>query len=696
MTVNHYFSSTGTARARHHPTPLFRGGASASCALTAGLRLAGWWRATLLSLVLLTASLIGAGQEATVQERPFQLEESAAGRDIRSVLQEVDALRKVQPDSAIARATEAYQRALRANHYPSIAATLLKLGACYFDQEDYLKSLFYFEQAYPYCLLSGSEQRGLLGDFYNSKANVLLAQGYYDSSILYYYRSLVQLHHQVDTNQAGYMLTYANLGSALTLAGEQKQALFYLNASQRFARTLGSDRIIAQNYENIGLNFVKRGDRETARRYYEKAREIYRKLDYRENEQRIYYLIGLLEGKAGNYTQARHLLDTALRMLPGTGRENASILIAYGDLHFSLKEFKTAMAYYQQAVAICREKGTAFEMLMPLYQLAQCAHALDRPDAAFRYQKTYSDLKDSLMTLKNREVINRLEVKYRTAEQSRALATQQLQLIQQERDLLSRNMWIIIILAAFLGLLSMLIVFYFRQKQKQNRQKALMQQLAWEQQEGLRQALVDGEERERQRIARELHDGVASMLSAAKMHLDMPPGDKPASALPETYSNGLKLLDEAYNLIRNTAHSLAPPSQLFEKGLAAAINRYCRQVSKPGTLEIFFNRYGPEPELPQDFSLSVYRIVQELIHNALKHAEATELLVEISVLDAQLLLQVEDNGNGRLDLDALPEGRGLRNLMQRVRLLEGKMEVDSQPEAGTAFRIIFELKNGSV
>lgn len=626
---------------------------------------------------------------AAAQEQPWRLDRQDDSAAFRAIMHEVNSLRKIHPDSAIARAGAAYQLALRLNHYPFVAAALLKLGACYFDEKDYVRSRFYFDKAYAYCLLSGRDQHRLLGDFYNSKANVLLAQGYYDSSILYYYRSLVQLKRQKDTNQVGYMLSYANLGSALTLAGEQKQALFYLKASQRFARMLEDDRILAQNYENMGLNAVKQGDREAARAYYQKARDIYRDLDYRENEQRIYYLIGLLEGKLGNYTQARHLLDTALRMLPGTARENASILIAYGDLHFSSKEFRSAMTYYQQAVAICRERGTAFEMLMPLYQLAQCAHALHMPEAAFRYQKAYSDLKDSLMTFKNREVINRLEVKYRTSEQSRALASQQLQLARQEKDLLRRNLWVIVTLAGFLFVLSALIVFYFRQKQKQSRQSARMQQLAWAQKEALRQALADGEERERQRIARELHDGVASMLSAARLHLDAPAAAKPA--LPETYENGLELLDEAYTIVRHTAHNLSPPAQLFEKGLAVAISRYCKRVSKPGTLEIFFDSYGRIPDLPPDFTLSVYRILQELIHNAVRHADATQLLVEISILEGQLLLQVEDNGNGNLRLDGLQEGAGLRNLLQRVELLGGKAEIDSHPGAGTAFRIIFRL-----
>src|SRR5690606_17317380 len=122
--------------------------------------------------------------------------------------------------------------------------------------------------------------------------------------------------------------------------------------------------------------------------------------------------------------------------------------------------------------------------------------------------------------------------------------------------------------------------------------------------------------------------------------------------------------DEAYTIVRHTAHNLSPPAQLFEKGLAVAISRYCKRVSKPGTREIFFDSYGRIPDLPPDFTLSVYRIFQELIHNAVRHADATQLLVEISILEGQLLLQVEDNGNGNLRLNGLQEGARLRSLLQ--------------------------------
>ncbi|MGX5816582.1 AraC family transcriptional regulator ligand-binding domain-containing protein [Chitinophaga lutea] len=200
----------------------------------------------------------------------------------------------------------------------------------------------------------------------------------------------------------------------------------------------------------------------------------------------------------------------------------------------------------------------------------------------------------------------------------------------------------------------------------------------------LSKALDSARELERSRIARELHDGVSGLLAAAKMHFSrlLPAGDE-----SHQYAVALSLLDDASREVRKTAHQLMPEI-LLEYGLDEALRRYCQTIGPLGNIRITYDRTGNPHRYEPAFELAVYRMAQELIHNAIKHAAPANVRVFLSLSRDWLQLDIDDDGKG-FDPAETPTGLGLDIMRKRVAEWNGEIAWTSAPQLGTQVRAQF-------
>jgi PAS domain S-box-containing protein len=203
-------------------------------------------------------------------------------------------------------------------------------------------------------------------------------------------------------------------------------------------------------------------------------------------------------------------------------------------------------------------------------------------------------------------------------------------------------------------------------------------------------AILQAQENERQRLGEVLHNGLGQVLYATKLRLDQL--DTPAlRALPDLaalHQQSVGLLAEAMRQNRTLAHELVPTS-LLHFGLAAAVRDVCQELSTP-RLRIACHILGEEPALPQPVQVTLFRLVQELTHNIVRHAGATEATLELETMPNGVSLRAEDNGHG-FDPLTVAEGLGLRTMRNAVALLGGTVAVDSSPEFGTHIRLRIPL-----
>ena len=203
-------------------------------------------------------------------------------------------------------------------------------------------------------------------------------------------------------------------------------------------------------------------------------------------------------------------------------------------------------------------------------------------------------------------------------------------------------------------------------------------------------AILQAQEDERRRLGEVLHNGLGQVLYATKLHLDQldTPALRALPALAGLHQQTVRLLAEAMRQNRTLAHELVPTS-LVDFGLAAAVRDVCRDLSTP-RLRIRCHVWGEELTLPQPVQVTLFRLVQELAHNIVRHAGATQAALELETMTGGVSLRAEDNGHG-FDPLTVTEGLGLRTVRQAVALLGGTVAVDSSPEFGTHIRLRIPL-----
>jgi len=247
--------------------------------------------------------------------------------------------------------------------------------------------------------------------------------------------------------------------------------------------------------------------------------------------------------------------------------------------------------------------------------------------------------------------------------------------------------YILIGSAAIIVIISLLI--YRNYRQKQNLQQQRIRELEKEQQLMAIDAVLKGEEQERTRLAKDLHDGLGGMLSGIKYsfqnikeNLVMTPDNHLA------FERGMDMLNSSIKEMRRVAHNMMPES-LVKFGLDTALKDFCQDINQSGAIQATYQSMGLEnAHLDQTTSISVYRIVQELINNTLKHASAKTAIVQVFKTNGEISITVEDDGKGFDPIILqMANGIGWSNIQSRVDFLKGKIDVQSDKGKGTSVHI---------
>ena len=314
------------------------------------------------------------------------------------------------------------------------------------------------------------------------------------------------------------------------------------------------------------------------------------------------------------------------------------------------------------------------------YYASRLAHEQRDFANALDHYKKFVSYRDSTVDENVLKNINEIEVKYETEKKDKALAEQKLELVQKESQLQRKKVQYGLMtgMTIFLLATSLLTWLFFRQRQKRKNQEIIT--LKREQQVKTLESLIEGEENERLRIAKELHDGVNGDLSAIKYKLTSLL-EKNAKIVNEL----VEMIDKSSRHVRAISHNLVPPA-LEKFSLLEALEDYCQTMNGIHKPQIDFQHLGESMRLSKNAEVNIYRIIQELVQNSIKHSEATEITVQTSHRANNLQIIVEDNGKGFDPGHIQTKGIGLANIHSRIEYLKGTMDFISN-EKGTSYTI---------
>lgn len=305
---------------------------------------------------------------------------------------------------------------------------------------------------------------------------------------------------------------------------------------------------------------------------------------------------------------------------------------------------------------------------------------------ALEYLEKKSELADSLWKEEQDIKISELEIQYETAKKEELLAQQRLEIQQKTQE---RN-YLILVISSLLILTG--VIFFFQTRRQQTNKKLVAQkealqnqrikELEQEKQLAAFNAMLEGQESERFRIAQDLHDGLGGLLTSVKAHVNSITGLEKANS--KVFSKTNDILDTACEEVRRISHNMIPRS-LSIAGLQGALEDLVADLNNRG-LQCDLEIISLPISWPNTKSATLYRIFQELTTNISKHAEAKKILIQILEHDNNLNILVEDDGRGFAP-EQVDSGIGLSNVDSRIRYLKGKWEIDSVIGEGTTINI---------
>lgn len=411
-----------------------------------------------------------------------------------------------------------------------------------------------------------------------------------------------------------------------------------------------------------------------------------------------YYNMAYFLRNLGRLREAEDYYRQSLRSaeLTGIRYDIADALIRIGGSLYYQERFDEANVNLQKGLAVADSIGSKILMRNAFDVLSYLEYERGNFQKAYEYLDQYVTLHMDILSEQEQANINFLHAKYEDEKK-----------LQQIEKLKARNtrFWVLVCVLVLVFALVLLTLLYRQRNLRIERRLAQERVSLLEKEKRLvaTQAIMEGETAERSRLARDLHDGLGGMLSVIKLNLHQV---KKSELMSPDDANGLEqvlgLIDQSMQELRRVAHNMMPEA-LVKYGLKTALADFCQNIDK-----VQFHYFGEEKRLDSNLEVTVYRTAFELMNNALKHADASAINIQVVQHSDKLALTVHDNGKG-FDVEAYTNkavsddkehlsearGHGLANIKARASAYGGNIDIFSAPGQGTEITVEFTLRKNA-
>lgn len=564
-------------------------------------------------------------------------------------------------------------------------AQIIQIGQGLQKRGKYEAALIWYQYALPDLVLSPT----LRHEIYNDAAITYEKLGDYEMALKNYLRALA-LYRTSDLRKAGIL---TNISSVLIYVKDYEKGIEYIDRALAIYKARNDKERTA-----IALATKARIYTETER--YTNALTLYAEASkhidsaWRKEGTRRQQLIELNAGVNNNIADIylkQNIPDSALSYLQKTEFDfnqlsfyiKAAILVSKGQAFGQKKQYEAAATYIEHGLSFASEAGIK-EIMIQAHKALSTLYGHQRQyDKAWNHERQYVAITESQFAIQKLHQINKLENKYHLALKDKEIMTKQLKIKEQESRIRHKNVWT---LALLFGLITCIVILIGLYRNYNNRKKLYQEKLSNIEKTRrimLIEASNKGEEKERSRMAKELHDGVVSEVLAMKLNLKTVEMEFQQLRYSDDYQNILFQSEEIAKQLRQIAHNMMPLN-LKELGLYASIKAFIKRINS-ATPQFELQQYGDLPPLKEDVEKIVLLTILELIQNIIKHSRATDALLQLNYFEDQLSITIEDNGVGIAAHQ--PDGVGLSGLRENISLLSGSLDIKSSEYIGTTILI---------
>jgi two-component system, NarL family, sensor kinase len=514
-------------------------------------------------------------------------------------------------------------------------------------------------------------------------ANIFHQKQQYDSALTKYLEAISLFTQVKEENKI--FFSYYNISGIYNLLEDTAKAMYYAKETQRMAAGSTDSNYIMRSHIAMADAYVAKKEYDSVYVVSHKGLHVAELMNNVFGVGKFYSLIGTY------YVQKTKQYDTAISYFKDALDLYSSINIWYdialvkqllGNAYLKKGDYANAVKYLKESDEIAVQMNLDQVRLLTLADLVSAQEKQGNINESFSYLKQYNVVKDSVQSRNNRKLVNELETKYQTQKKEALLLAQQATI--RQKSLIN---YILAGSAVSLFIISLLSYRNYKHKQKLQQQQIV--ELEKEKQLLAAEAVLEGQEQERIRLAKDLHDGLGGMLSGIKYSFTTMKGNMVLT--PDTahaFDRSMDMLDSSIKELRMVAHNLMPEN-LVKFGLNTALKDFCSDITASGVLRVNYHSFGMEAlRINQNTEVILYRIIQELINNAIKHASAKEAIVQLQYQNNQLQVTVEDDGKG-FDITCLDVAKGIgwSNIKNRVEYLQGKVNIISEINKGTSVTI---------
>ncbi len=465
------------------------------------------------------------------------------------------------------------------------------------------------------------------------------------------YQKALEYHHQALEyrirlkDQEGEATTYGNMANLYARLHDTIQAINNYEKAILLSRQLKKEELISANLSNIGNIYM-------ARKNYNKAIEL--------------------------FTESLHIKEKI-----GDSKGISSTLSRIGTVYTQTRHYKDAAKVLNLSLKLAQSLDVVEEELSALLELAKLKALTQQTDSSFMLMRQYIAMKDSVYDARLKQQILDVQTQYETdkLEQDFNLVKKDKEVAEIKLQQRKTEIWLLVFV--IISITGAGIFLFYRHQQ---RQKAAVNAERMKEQEIRINAVFQAQEEERRRIAKELHDGIGQTIGAIKFNYQsLAQKIEQPELLPE-FQKVEKMLSNAGAEVRNISHQMIP-KELEQFGLVPAIEGMLNLNFENSSLKVQFEHSGFTERIAEKIELALFRVLQELISNIIKHSKARKVNVQLIKLNTHVVLNVTDDGIGfNVNIQG-KNGIGLLNLASRIDAVNGHLHFESESGKGTTITI---------